>query len=45
MVLDNRQSRDAVTEATVQAVERFNEAFNRHDVDAVMDAMTTDLPF
>lgn len=27
------------------AVERFNEAFNRHDVDAVMNAMTEDCIF
>jgi ketosteroid isomerase-like protein len=24
------------------AIERFNSAFNRHDVDAVMEAMTED---
>ena len=31
--------------ATLAAVDRFNEAFNRHDVDAVMDAMTDDCVF
>lgn len=31
--------------ATLAAVERFNEAFNRHDVDAVMAAMTDDCVF
>ncbi|RFS18466.1 nuclear transport factor 2 family protein [Emticicia sp. C21] len=31
--------------ATIAAVERFNEAFNRHDVDAVMNAMTEDCIF
>jgi ketosteroid isomerase-like protein len=31
--------------STAEAVERFNEAFNRHDVDAVMDAMTDDCVF
>lgn len=31
--------------ATLAAVERFNEAFNRHDVDAVMNAMTEDCIF
>jgi len=36
---------DAVTGATLRAVERFNEAFNRHDVDAVMAAMTDDCVF
>ncbi len=30
---------------TRAAVERFNEAFNRHDVDAVMAAMTDDCVF
>ena len=30
---------------TAEAVERFNEAFNRHDVDAVMAAMTDDCVF
>jgi ketosteroid isomerase-like protein len=31
--------------ATVAAVEAFNEAFNRHDVDAVMACMTDDAVF
>ena len=30
---------------TREAVDRFNDAFNRHDVDAVMDAMTDDCVF
>lgn len=30
---------------TIAAVERFNAAFNRHDVDAVMNAMTEDCIF
>jgi ketosteroid isomerase-like protein len=30
---------------TIAAVERFNEAFNAHDVDAVMAAMTDDCVF
>jgi ketosteroid isomerase-like protein len=33
------------TTATVAAVDTFNEAFNRHDVDAVMAAMTDDCVF
>jgi ketosteroid isomerase-like protein len=37
--------RHAQTAATLAAVERFNEAFNRHDVDAVMAAMTADCVF
>lgn len=36
---------DAVTRATVDAVDRFNEAFNRHDVNAVMATMTSDCVF
>lgn len=36
---------DATTRATLDAIDRFNEAFNRHDVDAVMDAMTEDCVF
>jgi ketosteroid isomerase-like protein len=31
--------------ATLAAVERFNEAFNRHDIDAVMNLMTGDCVF
>lgn len=34
-----------VTRATLEAVDRFNDAFNRHDVDAVMVAMTEDCVF
>jgi ketosteroid isomerase-like protein len=30
---------------TLAAVQRFNDAFNRHDVDAVMGAMTEDCVF
>jgi ketosteroid isomerase-like protein len=33
------------TAATIAAVERFNEAFNDHDVDAVMATMTDDCVF
>jgi ketosteroid isomerase-like protein len=33
------------TGATIAAVEAFNEAFNRHDVDAVMAHMTDDAVF
>jgi len=36
---------DPVEAATLAAVHRFNEAFNRHDVDAVMEAMTEDCVF
>ena len=36
---------DAQSIATLESVKRFNEAFNRHDVDAVMAAMTDDCVF
>ena len=36
---------DAGTAATLDTIERFNEAFNRHDVDAVMRLMTDDCLF
>jgi ketosteroid isomerase-like protein len=36
---------DDETKATLETVERFNDAFNRHDVDAVMAAMTDDCVF
>ena len=35
----------ALTESTLAAIERFNDAFNRHDVDGVMAAMTDDCVF
>jgi ketosteroid isomerase-like protein len=49
--LDNKKERKTMTSendtmnATRMAVEKFNAAFNRHDVDAVMDAMTEDCVF
>jgi ketosteroid isomerase-like protein len=33
------------TKATLEAIERFNDAFARHDVDGVMEAMTDDCVF
>jgi ketosteroid isomerase-like protein len=36
---------DPVTRVTTDIVNRFNDAFNRHDVDAVMAAMTDDCVF
>jgi len=38
-------SGDTLTASTRATVERFNEAFNRHDVDAVMALMTEDCVF
>jgi uncharacterized protein (TIGR02246 family) len=35
----------SVAEATRAVVDRFNEAFNRHDVPAIMDLMTEDCVF
>jgi len=34
-----------VTKATIEAIERFNDAFGRHDVAGVMEAMTDDCVF
>jgi ketosteroid isomerase-like protein len=36
---------DAATADTLATVRRFNEAFNRHDVDAIMAVMTDDCVF
>lgn len=37
--------RDTVEAQTLDVITKFNEAFNRHDVDAVMAAMTDDCIF
>ena len=34
-----------LTDSTIDTVNRFNEAFNRHDVDAIMALMTEDCVF
>lgn len=34
-----------MTEQTLSTIDRFNEAFNRHDIDAVMALMTGDVVF
>jgi len=36
---------DTATAATLATIERFNEAFNRHDVDAIMALMSDDVVF
>ncbi|MEE9324396.1 MAG: nuclear transport factor 2 family protein [Dehalococcoidia bacterium] len=36
---------DTVTEATIDTINRFDEAFNRHDVDGIMALMTDDCVF
>ena len=38
-------SGDPETRSTLEAVRRFNEAFDRHDADGVMAAMTEDCVF
>jgi ketosteroid isomerase-like protein len=43
--MNQEPSTKTVDAATLAAVERFNDAFNRHDVDAVMLAMTDDCVF
>jgi len=40
-----KKTDDPVTLSTLAAVRRFNEAFDRHDVDGVMAAMTEDCVF
>jgi len=40
-----RTAEDPETVSTLEAVRRFNEAFDRHDVDGVMAAMTEDCVF
>jgi len=40
-----QQREDVRTKSTLEAIQRFNDAFNRHDVDAVMAAMTEDCVF
>ncbi|GAA4461573.1 nuclear transport factor 2 family protein [Nibrella saemangeumensis] len=39
------ETENSATNQTLAAVERFNTAFNRHDADAVMKAMTEDCVF
>jgi ketosteroid isomerase-like protein len=36
---------DATTAETIATIERFNEAFNAHDVDAIMALMSEDVVF
>jgi len=40
-----RDDVDAETNATLKVIQHFNEVFNRHDMDAVMAAMTEDVVF
>ena len=43
--MDQVKKNDSTTAATLAAVHRFNGAFNAHDVNAVMAAMTADCVF
>lgn len=36
---------DMLTKSTLETIQRFNDAFSRHDVEAVMAAMTEDCVF
>jgi ketosteroid isomerase-like protein len=41
----SKMTGDSAARSTLEAVRRFNEAFNRHDVDGVMAAMSEDCVF
>jgi ketosteroid isomerase-like protein len=43
--MSGNPTRDSETAATLAAIERFNEAFNRHDVPAIMAEMTDNCVF
>jgi ketosteroid isomerase-like protein len=45
MMSDSGGASDPQTEATIAAVTAFNDALNRHDLDAVMALMTADCRF
>lgn len=38
-------SQSSLPQATLETIQRFNEAFNRHDVDGIMALMTEDCLF
>ena len=40
-----QQQLESQTASTLAVVEAFNQAFNRHDVDAIMNAMIYDCAF
>ena len=41
----NWHKEDAVTRATIDTINRFDDVFNRHDVDGIMALMTEDCAF
>ena len=43
--MQHRMQQDAQTASTIEVIERFNEASNQHDVDAIMAAKTDDFVF
>jgi ketosteroid isomerase-like protein len=43
--MQRSETEAGATAETIAVIERFNEAFNRHDVDAIMAAMTDDCVF
>lgn len=43
--MDQDNQLDAASAGTLAAIQRFNDAFDRHDVPAIMDAMTDDCLF
>jgi ketosteroid isomerase-like protein len=44
-MMQSAAHQDSLTMATLATIERFNEAFNRHDVDALMALMAGDCIF
>ena len=43
--MTDSSSTDITTESTLTTIRRFNDAFNRHDVEAIMALMTDDCVF
>jgi ketosteroid isomerase-like protein len=43
--MDTSHLNDSRDDATLTTIDRFNDAFNRHDVDAIMALMTDDCVF
>lgn len=43
--MQQKLQQDETTASTIEAINSFMEAFNRHDVDAIMAAMTEDCVF
>jgi len=41
----NKNEIDSASASTIETISQFNEAFNKHDVDAIMNLMTDDCVF